>query len=761
VRSTRAHARILSIDTAAAKASDGVVLVMTGQEAVKYWKPMPATMDLPDYNLPHRHPMAVDKVIFYGEPVAFVVAADAYRAEDAAALVGVEYDDLPVVVDAGASALIEAGHPGLLYPEWGTNVQTTLALSHGDVDAAFAGASLVLEDTITSQRYGTMPMETRMVNAFYDKREEKLIVRLSTQVPHPARIFFSRVFGIPESSVQVLAGDVGGGFGSKLGLDTEYIPVLASIVLGRPVKWFESRSEWLQAGPGARDVSIGTRVGFAADGTILAMETDFLADMGVDGAERVAGLGMPLNGGVYSPGPYPLDHYRTRVRCVVTNKAPYGAIRGYGKDLANLAVERLLDRAAHQLGLDEVEIRRRNITTTYPFQLCTGPIIENGSLAEALETLARTMDLDALRAQQAAAREEGRFLGYALASYIEPAGATFPGSASQNYESATVRIAADGSVHVLTAIQNLGQGIETAYAQVVADILGCRLDSVRISWGDTTATPFGSGTFSSRGAMFAVGAITQAVEVLRERLLWGAATLLDCPRDQLRIENGLIACQERNVSCTFAELGYACYLRPGAEIILREADAPLLEATGTYRNPQVNWQPDALGRAQMYPAHAGGAEGALVEVIPETGEVKVLKIWAVSDHGVILNPVIMEGQTTGAIVQQLGGTLYERLAYDANGVPLAKTMRDYGMPSVWALPDIELDHLVTPSPATSVGAKGGGEDGCVATTTVIMSAVENALRPLDIQVSASPLSLEKVHDLIRRSGWTRKSPARA
>jgi carbon-monoxide dehydrogenase large subunit len=746
VRSTRAHAKILSIDMEAARNSAGVELVMTGLEATKYWKCMPAPLDTP--NLPRRHAMAVDKVIFYGEPIAFVVAENAYLAEDAAQKVVATYEDLPITVDPVASAELDADDPGLLYPEWGSNVQIQLDLACGDVDAKFADASLVLEDTLTSQRYGTMPMETRMVNAFYDKREEKLVVRMSTQVPHPARMFLSEIFNIPESSIQILAGDVGGGFGSKLALDPEYIPVLAAIVLGRPIKWFESRSEWFLAGPGARDVSIGTKVGFAANGTILAMETDILADMGVDGAERGAGLGMPLNCGVYSPGPYKFEDYRTRVRCVVTNKAPYGAIRGYGKDLANMAVERMLDRAAPLLGLDEVEIRRRNITTTYPFQLCTGPIIENGSLAESLDELVLLMDLNALRARQRVLREQGKFIGFGIATYLEPCGASFPGSSSQNYESATVRIAADGSVHVLTAIQNIGQGIETAYAQVVADTLGCKLNSVRVSWGDTTATPFGSGTFSSRGAMYAVGAVSNASTVLRERLLWGASVLLSCPREELRIEDGVISCYVRNVSCTFADVARASYLRPGSETILIQADAPILEATGTYRNPQVNWQPDAQGRVQMYPSHPGGSAGALVEVIPETGEVKILKIWAVSDHGTVLNPVLMEGQTTGGIVQQIGGTMYEMLAYDKNGVPLTKTLRDYGMPTIWVTPEIELGHLVTPSPATKVGAKGGGEDGCVATTTVIMAAVENALKPFGARVSDSPLSLERVRGLV-------------
>jgi aerobic carbon-monoxide dehydrogenase large subunit len=478
------------------------------------------------------------------------------------------------------------------------------------------------------------------------------------------------------------------------------------------------------------------------------METDVLADMGCDGAERAAGLGMPLNGGIYAPGPYRFDTYRTRVRCVVTNKGPFSAYRGYGKDLANLMMERVLDQAADLLEIDPVEIRQRNLLRHYPHQICTGPIIENGSIRESLSKLVELMDLAGLRDEQARALAQGRYLGIGVVPYIEPAGAAFPGSAFQNYESVTVRIAPDGSVHVMTGIQSIGQGIETAYAQVAADVLGCEIGGVTISWGDTTATPFGSGTFSSRGSMYAVGAMLDAGEKLNARIRCGAAALLDCAASELVIHDGVIAHERSGKRCTFAELAYAAYVQPGAEIILAEADAPLLEATGTYRQPQVNWQPDELGRAQFYPAHANGAAGALVEVDPETGAVEVKKIWMVADHGVVLNPLILQGQIKGSTVQQLGGTLYESLEYDDKGIPRANTMKEYGMPTVWAAPDIEIAHLVTKSPCTTIGAKGAGEDGSIATSTALMGAVEDALRPFGVKVMSSPLSPARIHALI-------------
>ncbi len=740
VRSAHAHARIEAIETSLAATLPGVVRIVTGREVAAKWRPIAPAAEGEGLRLPRRHALATDKVIFYGEPVALVIAHTPAEAEDAAREVVVHYTPLPVNSEMESAAKVGAADDALLYPEWGTNLQREFAFQIGEPAAQFATADLVLDETLSSHRFGAMPLETRVVHAHFNPQEQQLTVRASTQVPHQMRMYFSQVFGIPETRIQVLAGDVGGGFGAKLAVDSEHLVVLASMLTGRPVKWFETRGEWIAAGPAARDFKTRIRAAFKRDGTLLALETDVLADMGCDGAERACGFGMPVNSGIYAPGPYQLANYRTRVRCVVTNKAPYSAYRGYGKDLANMYIERMLDLAAQRLDLDRIAIRQHNLLTSYPHQICTGPIIENGTLREALALLVQTMDVPALRAEQAAARTQGRYLGFGFATYIEPAGFAYPGSTFQNYESATVRIAADGSVHVMTGIQNIGQGIETAYAQVAADTLGCKLSDVHLSWGDTTAIPFGSGTYSSRGAMYAVGAIVNAAEVVRERMLHGAAVLLQCPKEELAIENGEIHRVGWDARCTFAEVAYAAYVQPGSDIILAAADAPLLEATNTYRHPQVNWQPDELGRAQVYPSHPGGAAGAWVEVDAATGRVEVKKIWMVSDHGVVLNPVILAGQTKGAVVQQIGGTLYENFHYDEHGVPRARTLKEYGMPTVWTAPEIHVQHLQSISPATKVGAKGAGEDGCIATSSILMSAVEDALRPLGVKIMSSTLS---------------------
>lgn len=745
VRSTCARARIAGVDADAARAAAGVALVMTGAEAREHWQPIAPTSVGENIRLPRRYALAVDEVVFYGEPVAIVVADTPEAAEDAAAQVSVEYTPLLPVVDMHAALAADAP---LVYPAWGTNLQTEFALEFGDIDGVLDSAAHVVSETISSHRFGAMPLETRATHANFDPRDATLTVRASTQVPHQLRMFLSQVFGLSESRIQVLAGDVGGGFGAKLGVDGEYLPVLAALHLGRPVKWIETRTGWLHAGPGARDFTANCQAAFNRDGQLLALTTDIIADMGCDGAERACGIGMPINGGVYAPGPYRVQHYRTRVRCVVTNKGPYGAYRGYGKDVANMIIERLLDRAAARLGIDPLEIRRRNLLDSYPHQLITGPIIENGSLRESQARLEAVMDLPALRERQAQARAAGKYLGIGVANYIEPCGVAFPASVYQNFESATLRLAADGSVHVLTAIQNIGQGIETAYAQAAADALGCGFADVTVSWGDTRAMPMGSGTYASRGAMFAVGAIVQAADILRARLLCGAAVLLECAREELDIADGRVWRRGYDASVSFRDIAQAVYIGVGAEIVLANADAPVLETTSTFRNPHISWQPDAQGRVQLYPGHATGSQAALVEVDPATGRVNVLDVWLVSDHGVILNPLILDGQTRGAVVQQIGGTIYELLGYDEAGIPLARTLKDYGLPTVWAAPEIHIEHLCSPSPATRTGAKGGGEDGCIATSTVLMAAVEDALQPWGVAVTHSRLDPQTVRGLV-------------
>jgi carbon-monoxide dehydrogenase large subunit len=368
-----------------------------------------------------------------------------------------------------------------------------------------------------------------------------------------------------------------------------------------------------------------------------------------------------------------------------------------------------------------------------------------------MDQLIASMDLDALRERQSEARSKGRYVGIGVSSYIEPAGAAFPGTFLQNYESASIRVNSDGSVRAYTGIVSLGQGIETAYSQVVADLIGCKPEDVSVHWGDTNIGPFGSGTYSSRGAMYAVGAFIEAGSRVKGRLLHAAGKLLDLQPSDLTIKNGIVTSSSSNKTCTLKDIAYAVYYQPGSDAVLEGADANSLEAVGDYRHPQVNWKADALGRAQLYPSHPNGAQGVLVEVDVETGRVDILKMWLISDHGIVLNPMILDGQIKGSVLQQVGGTLYEQNLFDPHGRPLTRTLKDYGMPTIWATPELSISHYVTKSPSTSIGAKGAGEDGSVATTTVLMAAVEDALKPLGVRVSESPLTPWNVRRMIEQA----------
>jgi carbon-monoxide dehydrogenase large subunit len=748
VPSRRAHAKIKTISIEAALKRAGVFAVMTGKDAAKVAKPMAPSIDMAGIRLPKQLPIAVDKVVFYGEPVAVILAETPEIAEDAIADVIVDYEDLPPAVNMEMAAELKEGDPGLLYPDWGTNLQTDYPFSMGDVDGKFANAACVVQDKITSQRYGAQPLETRAVLAKFDPREGTLVVRASTQVPHQAKMWLSRVLSIPESKLQVIVGDVGGGFGAKLAFDAEYLPAIASKIYGVPVKWIEPREGWIISSTQARDFIARTRAAFDAKGKLLAVDTDVMGDVGCDGAERACGIGMPINGALYVTSAYEVDTMRFRARAVVTNKPPYGAYRGYGKDIANMTMERMMDRAAEKLGIDPIEIRRLNTVGKYPYQLPSGPILETGSNRECLDQLISAMDLPALRRMQAEAQRNGRYVGVGISSYIEPAGAAFPGTFLQNYESASIRVNADGSVRAYTGIVSIGQGIETAYGQVVADLVGCRPEDVSVYWGDTNVGPFGSGTYSSRGAMYAVGAFIEAGARVKGRLLHAASKLLDLPIDDITLKSGIVTSRSSNKTCTLKDIAYAVYYQPGSEIVLDGADGNSLEAVGDFRHPQVNWKVDAQGRAQLYPSHPNGAQGALVEVDVDTGEIRIIKMWLVSDHGVVLNPMILDGQITGSLLQQVGGTLYEQNLFDEQGRPLTRTLKEYGMPTIWTAPDLEISHYVTKSPATSIGAKGAGEDGSVGTTTVLLAAVEDALKTFGVRVSCSPLTPWNVRKLI-------------
>lgn len=752
LRSTVPHARLKRVDTSKAKQIPGVVLAISGEEAKPHWNQLPPAMDLMDMKLPQVYALATDKVHYEGEPIAAIAATSRYIAEDALAAIEVEYEELPALVDVEEAMGKNGKPPAILYETWGHNIQCDWTFAYGDVEKAFAEADLVLKDRIRTHRYSGMPMETRAVLADFDRRSKRLTVRASTQFPHQFRTLIAAMCNLPEPNVQVLADDVGGGFGNKLNVDVEVIPVLLSMLTERPVKWMESRTEFLMSGAGARDYFYDMEVAFRKDGTILAIRNHEVGDVGCDGCVRMAGVGSLLVGGTYIPGPYKVQTYATRVQAVVTNKAPYGAYRGYGKDNANFGMERMMDQAAQALGMDRLEIRRKNLVDEFPYNVVTGPILESGSFLESLDELEKAMDLPALRQRQAEARKQGKYLGIGLVSVLEPGGAAIPNSVFNGFETASVRITPDGQVMVLTGMQHIGQGLETGVAQVAADQIGCTPDDVRVVYGDTNAVPYGLGSYASRGATFGMTAVYHAAKQVREKLLKAAGNMLEAHVDDLEAENGYVfikGAEERRLS--IAAIAKAVYLFPGPYAVLPGEPNPTLEGNFVWTNPQVKWSPDEHGRVRLYPAHSCGAEGALVEVDIETGEVKVEQIWLVHDVGTMINPAIVDQQIVGSTIQGFGGAMLEQLKYDENGRMIARTLNDYQLPNMLSAPPISVVHLETPSPVTPLGTKGVGEGGCIGTSATLMAAVEDALSHLGVKVTETPLTPPRILRLIQEA----------
>ncbi|MQA86020.1 MAG: molybdopterin-dependent oxidoreductase [Streptosporangiales bacterium] len=770
LRSPHPHARIVRVDVARARSMPGVVAAVSGAEAREHWAPLPPNFALPGIVAPRVYGLAVDKVVYEGEPVAAVAATDRYLAEDALEAIEVEYEVLePVMdVDEGAVDWYGDGSPASpasprLYDEWDDNVQVRYDFAYGDVERSFGEADAVVEARVAVHRYAAVPLEPRAVVAEYDPDGRTLTVRVATQVPHQMRTTYARIFGLPETSVRVLTGDVGGGYGSKGQADGDVVPILLSILTGRPVKWAETREEWMLAGPvGSRGYVHHAELALRSDGTVLALRDRLLADVGCDGVVRAIGLAALIVGATYIPGPYRIDAYDVRVRGLVTNKPAYGAYRGYGKDIANQLIERLMDKAAAALGMDPLELRRRNLLTEFPHEICTGPIIESGSFVECLDLVQEKMDLPALRREQERARANGRFLGVGVVSTMEPSAGAIPMSVFSGFESATVRLHPDGTVTALTGLQPIGQGVQTSYAQVVADCVGVSPADVRVRWGDTDAVPYGLGAYASRGATFGVAAAHQAATEVGRKLLLAASVALEVTPDDLELGGGTVRAKgSPGTAMDVADVAQRTYFQPGPYAMLPGEKEPVLEASAVYTNPEVNWLPDEHGRLRIYPTHGSGAMGCLVEVDVETGGVDVRKVWYVHDSGRLINPGIVENQLIGSSVQAFGGTMFEQIVYDDAGTLLTRTLGDYQLPNAASVPDIEVSHIETPSPITPLGTKGLGEGGHIGIGAVLLSAVEDALRPFGAEVLETPLTPPRILQLIDRARESRARESRA
>jgi aerobic carbon-monoxide dehydrogenase large subunit len=745
VRSAHANAEIVSIDVSAARSRRGVRAVFTAADLSivspqpMVWKPRETEVLQPEW-----WPLARDRVACVGVPVAVVIADSPYLAEDAAEAVGVEYAPLAAVTDPAAA--LEQDAP-LVHPELGSNRCFAWSLAGGDLDAGFAAADVVVERTIRNHRIAAVPMEPRGVLAQPDG--DRIRIWTSTQNPHLVKIFVARQLGLPEGRVHVVTPDVGGGFGCKANVYLEEtVLAWAAGMLGRPVKWVESRSENLVSTNHGRDQLDRVRIGARSDGTITALHLRVLADLGA--YHLLFTPFIPTTTAVVAGGCYAIPAVRTDVVGVFTNKFPTDAIRGAGRPEAAHAIEVMVEQLAAELGLDGLELRRRNFIAKedFPATVATGVVYDSGDYHGSLDRLLSSLDLGAFRAEQTQLRTRGVFRGVGFSTYMEAsglapsrlAGPRGNGLELSFWESAIVRVGPDGSATIQTGICPQGQGHETTFAQIVADRIGTDPDRVRMVSGDTDAVPQGMGTYGSRGIAVGGGAAAIAADRVAERARAIAAELLEVSPDDIELRRGRYSVRgspDRGIE--LADIARAAYVPD----VLPDDFEPGLEGTCFF---------DPSGFVHPFGAHA-----AIVEVDPETGGIEIVRYLAVDDCGRIINPLLVEGQIHGGVAQAIGQAVFERVAFDRDGQPLTTSLLDYTLPGAPEIPRIETATTTTPSPVNPLGAKGAGEAGTIAASPAMVNAVIDALRPLGVDFIDMPLSPDAIRESLRRGLSRRRS----
>ncbi|MEU0395620.1 xanthine dehydrogenase family protein molybdopterin-binding subunit [Streptomyces sp. NPDC006208] len=741
LRSPQAHARIESVDVGAALDAPGVVAVWTGadvaglapmlnKEELRTPPGLAALLD-PLVRMTPMPLLAADKVRYVGQPVAVVFAENRYLAEDALELIDVRYSALPVTVDPEQALSPEAA---LVHEEFGDNVAVAVATKVGDPDEAFATAHAVVSEEFQAHRYVASPIETRAISAQVDPYSGRLTVWSGTQTPHRLREAIAHTLGLDAGTVRVIATDVGGGFGQKGILYVEELLVpYAARVLGRPVLWREDRGENLTASSHAREQIHRIELAADADGRLLGVRDRIIVNFG---AYNMTGLVVPYNSLCHLLGPYRVPNADIDVVGVLTNTTFATPYRGAGRPEAVFAMERAMDRLADRLDMEAAELRARNLVRPEEMPYRTGLVdrsgkpqsYDSGDFPELLRRAAAKVNVPEVRARQREGARNGRRVGVGFAMYIEATGLG-------PFETARIDIAPDGRVRLAIGTPSQGQGHRTSMAQIAADAIGVPLDIIDVVGGDTDATPFGVGTIASRALVNAGNATHRAGRLVRDKAVDAAARRLGVPADSLDLRDGVIAPRTADgPSLTLAQLAGQAPL-PGTP-------EPTDGRHGTELSETVHFRPPGF-------AVASGAHAAVLEVDEHTGEIEILQYAVVHDAGVIVNPLIAEGQVTGGIAQGIAGALYEEMVYGPDGQPRTATYMDYLVPTSSEIPDLDLDELFTPSPMNDLGVKGLGEGGAIAPQAVLAGALEDALRPLGVVVRRGPLSPSRVRDLIR------------
>lgn len=740
LRSPHAHARLADVDVTAARAVAGVQAVVTGADLASSTRAIRARLSSAGYKETGWPPLAQGKARFVGEPVVAVVASDRYVAEDALDAVHVTYDVLPAVVDVEAGMRPDAPR---LHEEAADNILLHAHFENGDVARALDGADIRLRETFRHARCSSSPIEGRGVMASLDPVDGVLTVWSSTQSPHLTRAGLADALGLPESRLRVLCPAVGGGFGPKMHLYPEEI-VVAELArrLRRPVRWLEDRRENLLSSAHARDHVNHIEVAARRDGTLVAVRTTLVCDVGAYSVYPVTVALEPMTAAGILPGPYRLAAYAYDAYAVATNKCPAGAYRGVGMALGTFVRERVVDMVARRAGLDAAEVRRRNFldTAALPFTTASGLVVDGGDPAGSFARALEAGDYARLRAEPAPA---GKRRGVGLCAYTEFTGmgaGTFRRRGMvqvSGHDAATVRVEPTGEVRGFVSAASQGQGHATTFAQILADELGVDLDAVTIIAGDTERCPHGSGSFASRSMVVSGGALVLAARRVRDKITRIAGHMLEAAPEDLTIDGGRVAVRGapgRAVTVTdVAGLAY----RPAAGTLPPGVD-PALEATQYYDPPPATF--------------SNGTHLVVVDLDEETGQVEIVRYVVVEDCGRMVNPMIVDGQVHGAVAQGIGNALYEEFAYDETGQPLTATFMDYLIPGTMEVPAMQIVHMETPPGVSVSGFKGMAEGGTIGATAAVANAVADALAALGVEVRELPLTPDRVYRLLQGRG---------
>jgi aerobic carbon-monoxide dehydrogenase large subunit len=741
-RSASPHSKIVGIDLKDALEGDGVIEAITGEDIAGKIQPFPILAS-PNGVRPFRKlPIAIKKVRYVGEIVAAIVGRSRPIAEDGAESVRVEYEAKDPVVNLEDALKVNSP---LVIDEWGTNEAYFREIKAGNADQAFEKADFILKERFKIQRQYGSPMEPRGVIAAYDPATDYLTLYTSTQWPHIVRTVLSRMLGIGEHKIRVIAPDVGGGFGNKQDVyPEEIIAAYLARKIRRPIKWIASRSEDTLSTVHARDQVHNVEFAVSRDGALLGIRDEILADLG---AFHTMSIGPQLVTIGTLPGAYRIKNWHIKLRCVVTNKTPVGAYRGFGASESNFVLERSVDLIARELKLDRAKIRLKNFiqASEFPYRTALGTEYDSGNYTDCLRQGLKIAEYESFKERQMELRKQGRLVGLGISFVVESTGI---GSSREmekdgfkvyaGYDNATVRVERSGSITVLTGLSPHGQGLDTTLAQICADEFGVNVEDVRLNWGDTMTSPYGFGTWGSRSAITGSTAMKMSIDKVKEKAKRIAAHFLKAKKEDIEFEDGRFYVRRYSRK--------TLSLREVAEIAYKASDLPDgmepgLSATSFYDPPS--------------PSYAYGVHLPIVEVDLDSGKVILQRYIVVHDCGTMINPTIVEGQLQGGIAQGIGGSLLEELRYSSEGQLLAGNFMDYLLPTAGDITDIEIHHSETPSTVNPFGIKGVGEGGAIAPPAAIASAIENALNHLGVKITETPITPEKVVGLIKHSAPVR------